>query len=59
VITRHNISANDILTFNADPVFLKKVEGYRNEVREKGPDVQAQGPRPSRGVAHHLVAPHP
>ncbi len=36
VITRHNISANDILTFNADPVFLKKVEGYRNEVREKG-----------------------
>ena len=36
VITRHNISANDILTFNADPVFLKKVEGYRTEVREKG-----------------------
>ena len=36
VITRHNISTNDILAFNADPVFLKKVEGYRNEVREKG-----------------------
>jgi hypothetical protein len=36
VITRHSISANDILTFNADPVFLKKVEGYRTEVREKG-----------------------
>ena len=36
VITRHNISANDILTFNADPIFLKKVEGYRTEVREKG-----------------------
>lgn len=36
VISRHNISANDILVFNADPVFLKKVEGYRNEVREKG-----------------------
>jgi hypothetical protein len=36
VITRHNISANDILTFNTDPVFLKKVEGYRTEVREKG-----------------------
>jgi hypothetical protein len=36
VMARHNISASDILTFNADPVFLKKVEGYRNEVREKG-----------------------
>ena len=36
VITRHNISANDILMFNADPIFLKKVEGYRTEVREKG-----------------------
>jgi hypothetical protein len=36
VITRHRISANDILTFNADHVFLKKVEGYRTEVREKG-----------------------
>lgn len=36
VITRHHISANDILTFNADPIFLKKVEGYRTEVREKG-----------------------
>ena len=36
VITRHRISANDILTFNADPIFLKKVEGYRTEFREKG-----------------------
>ena len=36
VISRHNISTNDILAFNADPVFLKKVEGYRTEVREKG-----------------------
>jgi hypothetical protein len=36
VITRHNISVNDILVFNADPIFLKKVEGYRTEVREKG-----------------------
>lgn len=36
VITRHNISANDILMFNTDRVFLKKVEGYRTEVREKG-----------------------
>lgn len=36
VMTRHSITANDILTFNADPVFLKKVEHYREEVREKG-----------------------
>jgi hypothetical protein len=36
VITRHGIAANDILAFNADPVFLKKVEGYRDEIRDKG-----------------------
>jgi len=36
VMTRHNITANEILIFNGDPVFLKKVEHYREEVREKG-----------------------
>ena len=36
ITARHNITANDILVFNADPIFLKKVEHYRNEVREKG-----------------------
>jgi hypothetical protein len=36
IIARHNISANDILAFNADPIFLKKVEHYRGEVRDKG-----------------------
>jgi hypothetical protein len=36
VMSRHNISANDILAFNGDPVFLKKVESYRTEIREKG-----------------------
>ena len=36
VMSRHHISAQDILVFNADPVFLKKVEHYREEVREKG-----------------------
>lgn len=36
VITRHSISATDILAFNSDPVFLKKVEGYRDDIREKG-----------------------
>ena len=33
---RHKIDANDLLAFNADRVFLKKVEGYRDEVRDKG-----------------------
>ena len=36
VISRHNIDANAILVFNADPIFLKKVEQYRDEIREKG-----------------------
>jgi hypothetical protein len=36
VMTRHKIDANDVLVFNADPVFLKKVEHYRGEIREKG-----------------------
>lgn len=36
IMGRHNITASDVLTFNADPVFLKKVEHYRNEIREKG-----------------------
>lgn len=36
VINRHNISAHDILHFNSDPVFLKKVEHYRTEIRDKG-----------------------
>jgi hypothetical protein len=36
IIKRHNITSSDILTYNADPVFLKKVEHFRTEVREKG-----------------------
>jgi hypothetical protein len=36
VITRHKISAVDLLGFNKDPIFLKKVEHYQGEVREKG-----------------------
>lgn len=36
IMGRHNITANEILVFNADPIFLKKVEHYRNEVRDKG-----------------------
>jgi hypothetical protein len=33
---RHRIDANDLLAFNQDRVFLKRVELYREEVREKG-----------------------
>jgi hypothetical protein len=36
IMGRHNIGATDIMAFKADPVFLKKVEHYRDEVREKG-----------------------
>ncbi len=36
IMSRHGISANDILVFNADPIFLKKVEHYRGEIRDKG-----------------------
>lgn len=36
VLKRHKITSSDILTFNADPVFLKKVDHFRTEVREKG-----------------------
>jgi hypothetical protein len=36
VMSRHGITANDVLIFNADPVFLKKVEHYRGEIRDKG-----------------------
>lgn len=33
---RHHIRSSDLLVFNKDPVFLKKVEHYRDEIREKG-----------------------
>lgn len=36
IIGRHNISANDLLVFKSDPVFLRKVETYRGEIRDKG-----------------------
>lgn len=36
VMTRHRVSEDDLLVFNADPTFLKKVSHYRDEVREKG-----------------------
>jgi len=33
---RHKVTVSDILVFNKDPVFLKKVESYRDEIRDKG-----------------------
>ena len=36
VLLRHKIAGIDLLGFNKDPVFLKKVEHYQSEVREKG-----------------------
>ena len=36
IMLRHGITAADILAFRADPVFLRKVEHYREEIREKG-----------------------
>jgi len=36
IVGRHRITTSDVLAFNADPIFLRKVEHYRTEVREKG-----------------------
>jgi hypothetical protein len=36
IMARHHIGPNEILVFNSDPVFLKKVEQYRTEIRDKG-----------------------
>jgi len=36
IVERHRISASDIVVYSADPVFLKKVDHYRGEIRDKG-----------------------
>ena len=36
IIARHKIDAVAMAQFTADPIFLKKVDHYRNEIREKG-----------------------
>lgn len=33
---RHELSSEDILALNKDPVFLRRVEALRTEIREKG-----------------------
>ena len=36
LIQRHRITQDDLIGFSKDPVFLKKVEHYRGEVKDKG-----------------------
>lgn len=36
IMARHSIGTAELLDFNKDPVFLKKVSDYRDEIREKG-----------------------
>ena len=36
VLQRHGIGAAELLVFNKDPLFLKKVDNLRTEVRDKG-----------------------
>ena len=33
---RHSVTADAILVFNKDPVFLKQVNSYRDDIKEKG-----------------------
>jgi hypothetical protein len=36
LLQRHRLTTDDISGFSKDPVFIKKVEHYREEVRDKG-----------------------
>jgi len=36
VTERHGITASEMLVFNDDPIFRKKVDVYREEIKEKG-----------------------
>lgn len=36
IVARHSISTNDLLIYKSDPVFLRQVEAYRQEIRDKG-----------------------
>ena len=36
LFARHHITAGDLLKYNKDPVFLKKVSDFRDEIRDKG-----------------------
>lgn len=36
IMARHRIVTTDLVAFNGDPVFLKKVGTFRDEIRDKG-----------------------
>jgi hypothetical protein len=36
ILGRHQIQTQDLLSFNKDPIFLRQVETYRGEIRDKG-----------------------
>lgn len=36
VLEEHNVTLTDLKVFNEDPVFLRRVGDYRQEIREKG-----------------------
>jgi hypothetical protein len=36
IMERHHLEAHSLLVFNKDPVFLRQVAKYRDEIREKG-----------------------
>lgn len=36
ILQRHNIAPVDLLEINKDPLFLKRVESYRDDIRDKG-----------------------
>lgn len=36
LMARHHLTASDILVFRADPIFLRRVDQYRSEIRDKG-----------------------
>ena len=48
---RHRIGTDELLVFNRDPVFLKRVEAYREEIRAKGLTFRLK----ARGQAEELL----
>lgn len=36
ILKKHGMTPASLLALNSDPVFLRKVSGYRDDVREKG-----------------------
>lgn len=36
ILQRHSVAATDLLEINKDPLFLRKVAAYRDDIRDKG-----------------------